>query len=103
MITGKRKLSQDSLTRLLQVSSTHPIKVKKTVDSFDKVFDYMVKVEDMSEEEKKVHNRYEEKKLKRNLGLHYVDNLLRTGEGLIAEVMMTEEDWEEGRQGGNID
>ena len=99
MITGNRKLSQDSLTRLIQVSSTHPVKVKKTVDSFDEVFDYMVKVAGISEKEEKVHTSFEEKKLKSNLGLEYVDNLLRTGEGLLTEVVMTEGDWEEKNQG----
>ena len=93
LIKGRRRLNQDSITKLIKVRSEHPIQVKKTKNKFDEVFDYMVKVEDMSRDEEKAHKNFEEKKLKKSLGLEYLDNLLNTGEGLLTEVMMTEGDW----------
>ena len=95
VINGRRRLNQDSITKLIKVRSEHPIKVKKTGDNYDEVFDYMVKVENMSEDEEEAHKNFETKKLKSKLGLEYLDNLLKTGEGLLTEVMMTEGDWSE--------
>ena len=93
LIKGRRRLNQDSIAKLIKVRSEHPIQVKKTKDTFDEVFDYMVKVENMSQEEEEAHRNFEEKKLKKSLGLEYLDNLLNSGEGLLTEVMMTEGDW----------
>ena len=93
LIKGRRRLNQDSIAKLIKVRSDHPIQVKKTKDTFDEVFDYMVKVENMSQEEEEAHRNFEEKKLKKSLGLEYLDNLLNSGEGLLTEVMMTEGDW----------
>jgi hypothetical protein len=93
LIKGKRRLNQDSIAKLIKVRSEHPIQVKKTKNKFDEVFDYMVKVENMSPDEEEAHKNFEEKKLKKSLGLEYLDNLLNTGEGLLTEVMMTEGDW----------
>ena len=93
LIKGKRMLNEDSITKLIKVRSEHPIQVKKTRDKFDEVFDYMVKVENMSEEEEEAHRNFKEVELKKSLGLEYLDNLLKTGEGLLTEVVMTEKDW----------
>ena len=93
LIKGRRRLNQDSIAKLIKLRSEHPIQVKKTKNTFDEVFDYMVKVENMSEDEEEAHKNFEEKKLKKSLGLEYLDNLLNTGEGLLTEVMMTEGDW----------
>ena len=93
LIKGRRRLNQDSIAKLIKVRSEHPIQVKKTKNKFDEVFDYMVKVEYMSPDEEEAHKNFEEKKLKKSLGLEYLDNLLNTGEGLLTEVMMTEGDW----------
>ena len=53
----------------------------------------MVKVENMSQKEEEAHTNFEDNKLKKSLGLEYLDNLLNTGEGLLTEVMMTKGDW----------
>jgi hypothetical protein len=93
LIKGRRRLNQDSIAKLIKVRSEHLIQVKKTKNTFDEVFDYMLKVGNMSQNEEEAHKNFEEKKLKKSLGLEYLDNLLNTGEGLLTEVMMTEEDW----------
>ena len=93
LITGNRTLNEDSITRLIKVRSEHPIKVKKTNDDFDEVFDFMVNIEDMSKEEEVLHENFKEMELKERLGLRYLDNLLKTGEGLLMEVMMSKDEW----------
>ena len=93
LITGNRRLNEDSITRLIKVRSEHPIKVKKTNDDFDEVFDFMVNIEDMSKEEEVLHENFKEMELKERLGLRYLDNLLKTGEGLLMEVMMSKDEW----------
>ena len=93
LITGSRRLNHDSITRLIKVRSQHPVKVKKTKDKFDEVFDFMVNIGNMSKEEEELHENDEEVELKEKLGLHYLDNLLKTGEGLLMEVMMTKDEW----------
>ena len=39
--------------------SEHPVQVKKTKNAFDEVFDYMVEVENMSQEEEEAHKNLE--------------------------------------------
>ena len=79
--------------RIIQVQSNHPVSVKKTQKSFDEVFDYMIKVANMTEAEKISHDNFDDQTLKRKLGLEYLNSLLITGEGLLTEVMMDEEEW----------
>ena len=88
-------MTEDAIIKLIDVRSNHPVQVKKTKEAFNEVFDYMVKVDGMSMEEEEAHRNYEEEKLMKNLGLEYIDKLLDTGGGLLAEVMMTENEWKE--------